>query len=478
MVRESYFSSSRLLAVVRNHPVAFCLQFFSLYSLYRRNYALLRFRYFLQLCGLYSNVLYICTYNYHKEGLRGILLLTNYRKGEVMGLMDFIKGEFIDVIEWVDQTNDTLLWKFPRRDNAIKNGAQLTVRESQMAVFIDEGKFADVFMPGRYQLTTQNMPILTTLRSWKHGFSSPFKVDIIFVNTKQFIDQKWGTKQPILLRDPEFGPIRIRSFGTFAFRIDEDPKTFIKEIAGTNPEFTSEEIAAQIRNFIVTRFTDAVAESKIPVLDMACNLNEYSEKIQEILAPSVAQYGLKLTTFLVENISLPEAVQEALDRRTSMGIIGAQNMGTYTQMQFADSMGNGGQAGPASDMAQSMMGMGMGMAMAGQMANAFNPHQQQMQGMPQQQMAGAMPPPMPGAMPPPMPSAAPAIAAHVVINGAQQGPFNWQQLQQMVQMGQFTPASMVWMAGMPQWAAASTVPALAALFQPTPPPQQTPPPIQ
>lgn len=386
-----------------------------------------------------------------------------------MGLMNFIRGEFIDVIEWVDQTNDTLLWKFPRRDNAIKNGAQLTVRESQMAVFVDEGKFADIFMPGRYQLTTQNMPILTTLRSWKHGFSSPFKVDVIFVNTKQFIDQKWGTKQPILLRDPEFGPIRIRSFGTFAFRIGDDPKTFIKEIAGTNPEFTSEEIAAQIRNYIVTRFTDAVAESKIPVLDMSSNLNEYSEKIQEILAPSVAQYGLKLTTFLVENISLPDAVQEALDRRTSMGIIGAQNMGTYTQMQFADSMGKGGEAGPAAGMAQSMMGMGMGMGMAGQMANAFHPQQQQMQQTLQQPMGGTVPPSVPGAVPPPMPSAAPTIAVHVAVNGAQQGPFNWQQLQQMVQMGQLTQASMVWMPGMQQWSVAGSVPELAALFQQTPP---------
>lgn len=386
-----------------------------------------------------------------------------------MGLMNFIRGEFIDVIEWVDQTNDTLLWKFPRRDNAIKNGAQLTVRESQMVVFVDEGKFADIFMPGRYQLTTQNMPILTTLRSWKHGFSSPFKVDVIFVNTKQFIDQKWGTKQPILLRDPEFGPIRIRSFGTFAFRIGDDPKTFIKEIAGTNPEFTSEEIAAQIRNYIVTRFTDAVAESKIPVLDMSSNLNEYSEKIQEILAPSVAQYGLKLTTFLVENISLPDAVQEALDRRTSMGIIGAQNMGTYTQMQFADSMGKGGEAGPAAGMAQSMMGMGMGMAMAGQMANAFHPQQQQMEQTLQQPMGGTVPPSVPGAVPPPMPSAAPTIAVHVAVNGAQQGPFNWQQLQQMVQMGQLTQASMIWMPGMQQWSVASSVPELAALFQQTPP---------
>jgi len=385
-----------------------------------------------------------------------------------MGILDFVRGEFIDVIEWVDATPDTLIWKFPRRDNAIKNGAQLTVRESQMAIFMDEGKFADVYGPGRYQLTTQNMPILTTLKSWKYGFSSPFKVDVIFVNTKQFIDQKWGTKQPILLRDPEFGPIRIRSFGSFAFRIDEDPKRFIQEIAGTNPDFTAEEVAVQIRNFIVTRFTDAVAESKVPVLDMACNLTEYSEKIQELLTPSVAQYGLKLTTFLVENISLPDAVQEALDRRTSMGIIGAQNMGTYTQMQFADSMGNGtGEPGAAAQMAQSMMGMGMGMAMAGQMAGNFQQQPMQPQ-MPQQQM----PPAMGAATPPPMPGAAPAIMLHVSVNGQQYGPLNFQQLQQMVQAGQLTPTTMVWMQGMPQWAAANTVPALASLFPQMPPPLQ------
>ena len=406
-----------------------------------------------------------------------------------MGLMDFIRGEFIDVIEWVDETNDTLLWKFPRFQNAIKNGAQLTVRESQMAVFMDEGKFADIYGSGRYTLTTQNMPLLTTLKSWKHGFNSPFKVDVIFVNTKQFINQKWGTKQPILLRDPEFGPIRVRAFGSFAFRVDEDPKTLITEIAGTNPEFTAEEISSQIRNFIVTRFTDAVGESKLPVLDMASNLNEYSEKIQEILKPSVSQYGLKLTTFLVENISLPEAVQEALDRRTSLGIIGKENMGAYTQMQFADSMGKGtGEMGAAAQMAQSMMGMGMGMSMAGQMAGAFGQPQQPQyqqqqyqqpqyqqpyqQPMPQQsQMGGApVPPPMPGAVPPPMPGAMPALAVHVAINGAQQGPFDFPQLQQMVQAGQLTPTTMVWMAGLAQWTPASGVPALAMLFQPTPPP--------
>lgn len=381
-----------------------------------------------------------------------------------MGIMNFIRGEFIDVIEWVDETQDTVIWKFPRFQNAIKNGAQLTVRETQIAVLMDEGKFADIYTPGRYELTTQNMPILTTLRSWKHGFNSPFKVDVIFVSTKQFLDQRWGTKNPVMMRDPEFGPIRIRSFGSFCFRVQEDPRKFITTVVGTNPEFTSDGIATQIRNFISTRFSDAVAESKIPVLDMASNLNEYSEQLQGILAPAVEEYGLELTTFLVENISLPEAVQEALDRRTSMGIIGKENMAAYTQMQFADSLGQPG-GSEASSMAGGAMGMGMGFAMAGQMAQAFAGQPGAAQ--PQQPMAGAVPPPPPGATP----------AFHVLINGAQQGPFQFAQLQQLAQSGQLTPQTMVWGAGMPQWAVASTIPALASLFAPPPPtPGSVPPP--
>lgn len=374
-----------------------------------------------------------------------------------MGIFDFVRGEFIDVIEWVDETHDTVIWKFPRHQNAIKNGAQLTVRESQMAVFMNEGQFADVYKPGRYELTTQNMPILTTLMSWKHGFNSPFKVDIYFVNTKQFLDQKWGTKNPIMLRDPEFGPIRIRSFGSFCFKVQEDPRPFIQTVVGTNPDFTAEDIAVQIRNYITTRFSDAVAESKIPVLDMASNLNEYSEQIKTILKPSVEQYGLELTTFLVENISLPEAVQEALDRRTSMGIIGQGNMGAYTQMQFADSLGKPGAGG---GMASDAMGMGMGFAMAGQMASAFS-------GQPMAGPGGA-----PGAVPPPVPGGQPVF--HVVVNGAQQGPFTLAQLQQMAQGGQLTGQTMVWTQGMPQWAAAASVSALAGLFAPPPPPQGAP----
>lgn len=375
-----------------------------------------------------------------------------------MGLLNRLRNEFIDIIEWVDDTQDTIVWKFPRYKNAIKNGAQLTVRESQVAVLANEGQFADVFQPGRYELTTKNMPILTTLMGWKYGFNSPFKVDIYFVNTKQFLDQKWGTKNPIMLRDPEFGPIRIRAFGSFCFKVQNDPKKFITSVSGTNSNFTTEGIAEQIRNFIITRFTDAVAESKIPVLDMAANLNEYSEKIQEIIKPSADGYGLDLTQFLVENISLPEAVQEALDRRSSMGIIGKENMGAYTQMQFADSLGKEGGAGMAGD----AMGMGMGFAMAGQMAQTFSqPGAQQ----PPQAAMGGM---AGGAVPPPMPGAAPSF--FVAVNGQQAGPYTMMQLQGFAQQGQLLPDTLVWTNGMPQWAAAKSVPALQPLFAPNTPP--------
>lgn len=383
-----------------------------------------------------------------------------------MGLINRLRNEFIDIIEWVDDTQNTIVWKFPRFQNEIKNGAQLTVRESQVAILVNEGQFADIYLPGRHELTTKNMPILSTIKGWKYGFNSPFKVDIYFVSTKQFLDQKWGTKNPVIIRDPEFGPIRIRAFGSFCFKVQSDPKNFITSVAGTNSEFTTEGIAEQIRNFIITRFSDAVAESKIPVLDMAANLNEYSDRIKEYIKPSVDEYGLELTQFLVENISLPEAVQEALDRSSSMGIIGKDNMNAYTQMQFADSLGK---EGSGSGMAGDAMGMGMGFAMAGQMANAFNGMAGQQ---PQQPNAMAQPmpnAPMGSATPPPMPGAAHSF--FVAVNGQQAGPYTIEQLQQFAQQGQFTPKTLVWTNGMPQWTEAKSVPVLQQLFiQNTPPP--------
>ena len=381
-----------------------------------------------------------------------------------MALFNKIKqkafGEFIDIIEWTDDTSDTMIWRFPRYNSEIKNGAQLTVRETQVAVLVNEGQFADVFQPGRHELTTSNLPILTTIRGWKYGFNSPFKVDVYFVNTKQFLNQRWGTANPIMMRDPEFGPIRLRAFGSYNFRVQEDPIPFIKNVAGTSGEFTTEGISEQLRNFVITKFTDYLGESKIAALDLAANMNEFSQELTIGLKDDFAEYGIELTRFLVENISLPEAVEEALDRRTSMGVIG--NMTAYTQMQFADSLkdsannpaGGGNLAGDA-------MGAGIGLAMAGQMAGQMmNPQAGQFHG-------GQQPPQQAAPTPPPMPQ---QTTYHVAVGGVQQGPFPVSQLQQMIQQGQLTRDTLVWTAGMPAWAAANSVQELSQLFGAVPPP--------
>lgn len=375
-----------------------------------------------------------------------------------MGLFNKIKekafNEFIDIIEWLDDTQDTIIWRFPRYQSEIKHGAQLTVRESQVAVLVNEGQFADVFQPGRHELSTNNMPILTTIKGWKYGFNSPFKVDVYFVSTKQFLNLKWGTQNPIMMRDAEFGPIRLRAFGSYCFKVEADPTKFIRNVAGTDGNFTTDSIKDQLRNFVITKFTDHLAESKIAALDLAANLNEFSQGLTEQLKPDFSDYGIELTKFLVENISLPPAVEEALDKRTSMGVIG--NMQQYTQMQFADSLKEGAMSGAGSP-AGDAMGMGMGFAMAGQMAQQMmNPQAAQ------QQMQPGTP-----VMPPPIPQQA---MYYVSVNGAQQGPFNLQQLQQMVLQGQLTPQSMVWTQGMQSWAAASAVQVISSIFGSVPPP--------
>ncbi len=380
-----------------------------------------------------------------------------------MSLFNKIKqkafNEFIDIIEWTDDTADTMIWRFPRYNAEIKNGAQLTVRETQVAVLVNEGQFADVYQPGRYELTTNNMPILTTLKGWKYGFNSPFKVDVYFVNTKQFLNLRWGTANPIMMRDPEFGPIRMRAFGSYCFRVEPDPIKFIRNVVGTDGNFTTESVAEQLRNFVITKFTDYLAESKIAALDLAANLNEFSSELNIALKSDFSEYGIELTKFLVENISLPEAVEAALDKRASMGIIG--NMTTYTQMQFADSLVDAANnpTGGGGNLAGDAMGAGIGLAMAGQMTQQMiHPQGGQVQnpvGFPQQ---GA---------PPPMPTQA---MYHVAVNGVQQGPFAIPQLQQMAQQGQLTPDTMVWTAGMAGWATANSVPSLSQLFAAVPPP--------
>ena len=284
-----------------------------------------------------------------------------------MGLFDMLKGQFIDVIEWVDASSNTMVHRFDDGGKEIMMGAQLTVRESQVAIFVNEGRIADVFQPGRFELSTQNMPIMTALRSWKYGFNSPFKSEVYFVNTKQYLDLKWGTSNPVMMRDKDFGMIRLRAFGIYSFRV-QDPVMFLKEVFGTSALFTVEGVEGQIKRTIVSALSDVLAQSNVPALDLAANYDELSNKALDLLAPRIAPLGLKMETFIIENISLPEEVEKAMDRRTSMGVVG--DLGRYTQFQAAESMrdaanSDGGMAGMG-------VGMGAGMAMGNMMQQAMN----------------------------------------------------------------------------------------------------------
>ena len=362
-----------------------------------------------------------------------------------MGILNKIKGEFIDIIEWLDPSNDTMIHRFERYENEIKYGAKLIVRETQVAVFVNEGQIADVFLPGTITLETQNMPILTTLKGWKYGFHSPFKAEVYFCNTKNFTDLKWGTKNPVMMRDTDFGMVRIRAFGNYAMRI-KDPVKFIKEIAGTDGSFTTDKITEQLKNIVMTRFTDIVASSKIPVLDLASNYDELSKFVYDRIGSEFLEYGIELSKFLVENISLPPEVEAAMDKRTSMGVVG--NLNAFTQYQTA--VGIEEAAKNPGGSASAGIGMGMGFAMANQMGQNMS----QNNNINQQQ--NTTPPPL--------------TQYYVAVNGQQTGPFGEQQLAQMAQSGQLTKDSLVWKNGMAEWLAAGQVPEVAKLFTQVPPP--------
>ena len=365
-------------------------------------------------------------------------------------VFDFLKGEFIDVISWLDDTRDTMVWRFDRRGQAIKYGAKLTVREGQAAVFIHEGQLADVFTPGLYMLETNNMPVLTTLQHWDHGFQSPFKSEIYFVNTTRFNDQKWGTKNPIMARDPEFGPVRLRAFGTYSMRVS-DPGKFITEIVGTDGEFTADEISFQIRNIIVQEVSQVLAKSGIPVLDMAANLADLGKIIANAITPKVGEYGLSIPEFYIENISLPEEVEKALDKRTSMGVVGDLNR--YMQFNAADSMSQPGSA------MGSAMGAGMGMGMGASMAQNMGPWGSQ-------PGAAAAPPP-----PPPPPPA--GKQWHLAVDGTTSGPFGEAELSKLAAEGRLSRATMVWTPGQDGWKMAAETD-LARLLDSVPPPPPKP----
>ena len=276
-----------------------------------------------------------------------------------MNLMNIITKQLIEIIEWTDDSRDTLSYRWPDEDKEIKNGAQLIVRESQQAQFVSEGQFADLFGPGRHQLTTQNIPILSTLRGWKYGFNSPFKCDVYYINTRLFTGNKWGTSNPVMVRDKDFGVVRLRAFGTYDFRI-VNPAKFLKEVAGTDQNFRIDEFADTMRSRIVSIFSEALAKGQVPVLDVAQRYSELGDALLQLINPAVTdKYGLEITSFLLENVSVPPEVEEAIDKRSSMTAIG--NLNDYVKYQMGQAMANGGE-GAAAATIPATMAMGFGMA--------------------------------------------------------------------------------------------------------------------
>ena len=366
-----------------------------------------------------------------------------------MGFFDNLRkqmgSQFIEIIEWLDSTNDSLVYRFPVYNQEIKMGAQLIVRENQAALFVNEGQAADLFTPGRYELSTQNIPILTTLRGWKYGFQSPFKAEVYFFNTRMFTDLKWGTANPVMMRDPEFGMIRLRAFGTYAMRI-KDPKAFFQTIVGTQHLTTTDDILGQLRSTILSRLSDAIAEAKIPALDMASKYDELCQVAKNILTPEFAAYGLELSKFYIENVSLPEEVEAAIDQRSKLGVLG-DKMQQYAQMQTAESIkiaaaNPGGIAGAGA-------GIGAGMAIGSAMGGAFT------------------------AAPPPPASGGAAARWSIAIDGKTYGPYTDDALKSMVQSGQVPPSTNAWRPGAAGWAPLETYTELnlGAATPPPPPPK-------
>ena len=361
-----------------------------------------------------------------------------------MGLWDIITGQFIDVIEWTGEAEDLMVKRFEREGNEIKYGAMLTVREAQSAVFVNEGQIADVFPPGLYRLETANLPILTTLQSWPYGFESPFKAEVYFLSTRQFVDLKWGTKNPVMMRDSEFGGIRLRAFGTYSIRIT-DPAVFLREVAGTDHYFTTSEITDQLRNIIVSRFADIVSNANIPILDLAANYDDLGDFLRERIDPEFTGYGLKLEKLLVENISVPDEVSAALDKRAAMGVVG--DLDRYTRYQTAEAVTRaadnpGGEGAGA-------IAMGVGFGMANRLGEALNP-----------------PPAQKPESPPPLPE---ETNYYIVVDGKRAGPYELGELCQQAENGTLVRDTLVWRAGLRKWRAVSDFEEVASVLDHIPP---------
>ncbi|MEP7194459.1 MAG: SPFH domain-containing protein [Actinomycetota bacterium] len=377
-----------------------------------------------------------------------------------MGLMDKIRGEFIDIVEWTDDTRDTIVWRFPRHENEIKMNAKLVVRESQVAVFVNEGTIADVFEPGTYTLETQNLPVLSTLKGWKYGFESPFKAEVYFVSTRQFTDLKWGTQNPAMMRDAEFGMVRVRAFGTYSIKA-ADPAVLLRELVGTDPEFTTDEVDEFVRQSVVSRVVTALATSGVAALDLAAHQNEISTRLAGIISEDLNLIGLQMPRFIIENVSLPPEVEATLDKRTSMGVLG--DLDKFAKYQAATAITDAAQN--QGGIAGAGVGIGVGAALGAQLAQSLQP--------------GAAPPatsaePSDRAEatasaptgPPPLPG---STKWYLGVEGKQVGPLAPSEVRALLTSGTATADTLAWRVGMAAWTRLADVPELQDLDSMPPP---------
>ncbi len=363
-------------------------------------------------------------------------------RGQIVGLFDWITGQFIEVIEWVDDSSDTMVYRFPTYNREIKYGAKLIVRESQVAIFVNEGVVADVLEAGIYELETKNLPILTSLQHWHHGFNSPFKAEVYFINTKRFTNLKWGTRNPIMVRDPEFSMVRIRAFGTYEIRVIE-PKLFMVEIVGTDGHFVVDEIDEQLKNLIVTNFATVLGKSRVPILDLVSNYDKFSKFITKNIAPQFREYGLELTKVLIENISLPESLERALDERATREIAG--DLDDNIKYQVGNALKEG--RGSISD----IIGMQVGFSFAKDVVENIDSSSVKSK----------------KDMPPPLPDRE-VISYYVAINGESKGPFSSKEVDKMVADGDIKRDTLMWKKGLDSWVEAKEL--IEESFREVPPP--------
>jgi len=372
-----------------------------------------------------------------------------------MAFFEKLRAELIDIVEWIDDSQHTLVWRFPRYRNQIKWGAQLIVRPGQSAVFVHQGKIADVFGPGHYSLETKNLPLLSTLMGWMHGFDSPFKAEIYFVSTRQLTDLKWGTSNPVPLRDADFGPVRVRAFGTYTLKAT-DPGRLLSELVGTDGVYEAEEVSALLRSIVSMTFADVVASSGISVLDLAQHYGELSETLRKAVVERIDdEFGLEIPQLYIVNVSVPAEVERALDARASMSAIG--DMAAFQAYQLGNAMPEAA-ANPAGGLAGAGVGLGMGLAMTNSMGGIL--------GGPN----GGGESPDSGGSPPFAPPPVPPVVWYVAEGGESIGPFAPAQLAQAIAAGRVTNETLVWSAGMSGWVAASAAEGVSGYFAPLPPP--------